>query len=41
MEWVWKLGRLAGIDVSIHATFMLIIAFVAWSHWLHGTCGEC
>jgi Zn-dependent protease len=30
------LGRFAGIDVYIHATFLLIIAFVAWSHWARG-----
>ena len=29
MKWHWKLGRFAGIDVYIHATFLLIIAFVA------------
>jgi len=36
MTWQWKLGRFAGIDVYIHATFLLIIAFVAWSHWAQG-----
>jgi len=36
MKWQWKLGRFAGIDVNIHATFLLIIAFVAWSHWSRG-----
>ena len=36
MKWQWKLGRFAGIDVYIHATFLLIIAFVAWSHWALG-----
>lgn len=36
MRWAWRLGRFAGIDVYIHATFVLIIAFVAWSHWSQG-----
>ncbi len=36
MKWQWKLGRFAGIDVYIHATFLLIIAFVGWSHWSRG-----
>ncbi|MCG3149802.1 MAG: putative zinc metalloprotease Rip3 [Verrucomicrobiae bacterium] len=36
MKWQWKLGRFFGIDVYIHATFLLIIAFVAWSHWSQG-----
>lgn len=36
MKWQWKLGRFAGIDVYIHATFLLIIVFVAWSHWAQG-----
>ena len=29
MKWSWKLGRLAGIDVRVHATFFLLIAWVA------------
>jgi Zn-dependent protease/CBS domain-containing protein len=36
MKWQWKLGRFFGIDVYVHATFLLIIAFVAWSHWAQG-----
>jgi len=34
MKWQWKLGKFAGIDVYIHATFMLLIAWVGYSHWL-------
>ena len=34
MKWQWKLGRFAGIDVYIHATFLLLIGFVGYSHWL-------
>jgi len=33
MKWQWKLGRYADIDVYIHATFVLILAFVAGSPW--------
>ncbi len=34
MKWQWKLGRFAGIDVYIHATFLLLIAWVGMSYWL-------
>ena len=34
MKWRWKLGRFAGIDVFVHATFLLIIGWVAYSYWL-------
>lgn len=39
MKWQWKLGRYADIDVYIHATFVLILAFVAWKHWALGPSG--
>jgi Zn-dependent protease/CBS domain-containing protein len=34
MRWSWKLGRFAGIDVFVHATFLLLIGWVALSYWL-------
>ena len=34
MKWQWKLGKFAGIDVYVHATFLLLIAWVGYSHWL-------
>ena len=34
MKWRWKLGRFAGIDVYIHATFLLLVGWVAYSYWL-------
>lgn len=34
MKWSWKLGRFAGIDVFIHATFLLLIGFVGISYWV-------
>jgi Zn-dependent protease/predicted transcriptional regulator len=36
MKWQFKLGRLFGIDVYVHATFLLIIGFVALQHWALG-----
>jgi len=34
MKWQWKFGTFAGIDVYIHATFLLLIGWVGYSHWL-------
>lgn len=34
MKWQWKLGTFAGIEVFIHATFLLLIGWVGYSHWL-------
>ena len=36
MKWSWKIGEFAGIGVYVHATFLLIIAWVALSHWREG-----
>jgi Zn-dependent protease len=33
MKWSWKIGSYKGIDVFIHATFLLIIAWVGLSYW--------
>lgn len=33
MKWSWKLARIAGIDVSMHATFVVLLVWVALSHW--------
>ena len=33
MKWSWKIARLWGIDVYMHATFLLIIGWVAFSYW--------
>ena len=33
MKWSWKIGRFAGIDVHIHATFLLLIAFYGFTYW--------
>jgi Zn-dependent protease len=34
MKWQWKLGRFLGIDVYVHTTFLLLIGWVGYSHWL-------
>ena len=36
MKWSWKLGEVRGIGVYIHATFLILIAFVFLSHWSEG-----
>jgi Zn-dependent protease/predicted transcriptional regulator len=33
MKWQWKLARIAGIDIYMHATFLLLIGWVALSYW--------
>jgi Zn-dependent protease len=32
--WSWRLGRIAGIDVYMHGTFLVLLAWVALSHYL-------
>ncbi|HEY9515275.1 MAG TPA: site-2 protease family protein, partial [Gemmatimonadaceae bacterium] len=29
VKWSWKLGRFAGIDVRVHATFLILLVWVA------------
>src|SRR5438445_5841881 len=37
MGWSWRVGRIAGIDVYIHFTFLLLLGWVAITHYLaHG-----
>jgi len=36
MKWSWKLGRFAGIDVYIHATFLLLVGFYGVSYGANG-----
>lgn len=33
MKWSTTIGRFAGIDVKVHATFLLILVWVAITHW--------
>lgn len=34
MKWSWKIARVEGIDVTIHATFLVFLGWVAVSYWL-------
>lgn len=36
MRWSVKIGRFFGIDVFIHVTFLLLLAFVGLTQWLGG-----
>jgi Zn-dependent protease/CBS domain-containing protein len=36
MKWSWKVGRLAGIDVYVHATFVLLMSWVVFGGWFGG-----
>ena len=37
MSWSWRIGRIAGIDVFVHFTFLLLVAWVGLSYYLaHG-----
>ena len=33
MTWSFKLARIAGIDVYIHATFLMLLGWIALVHW--------
>lgn len=33
MRWSWKIARIAGVDIYIHATFLLLIYLVGISYW--------
>lgn len=36
MKWSWKIGEFAGIGVYVHATFVLLLIWIATSYWLQG-----
>jgi Zn-dependent protease len=36
MKWSWKVAEFRGIGVYVHATFLILIAFVVASHWMAG-----
>lgn len=33
MKWSTKIGTFAGIDVYVHTTFLILIAWVGYAHW--------
>lgn len=34
MRWAWKIGNFAGIDLYVHATFVLLLLWVVIGYWL-------
>jgi len=34
MKWSWKIARFWGIDIYMHATFLLIVLWVGFSYWV-------
>ena len=36
MKWSWKIGTLAGIELRIHVTFLLLLGWVGATHWMAG-----
>ena len=37
MKWSWRIGRVFGVDLYMHATFLLLLAWVAW--WFYAKRG--
>lgn len=33
MKWSWRIGRIAGIDLYVHVTFLILVGWVALSHY--------
>jgi Zn-dependent protease len=36
MSWSWRIGRVAGIPIYVHWTFLILIAYVVYGHWSAG-----
>jgi Zn-dependent protease/predicted transcriptional regulator len=34
MKWSWKIGTFAGVVVYMHATFLLLLGWIAITHWM-------
>jgi Zn-dependent protease/CBS domain-containing protein len=39
MRWSFRIARIAGIDVRVHATFLLLLGAIAYLYGVHGTPG--
>jgi Zn-dependent protease len=35
MKWSLKIARVAGIDIYLHTTFLILVGFVALSYWFN------
>jgi Zn-dependent protease len=33
MRWSFRLGRIAGIELKVHVTFLLLLVWVGWTYW--------
>jgi Zn-dependent protease/predicted transcriptional regulator len=36
MKWAWKISRIADIDIYVHASFFILIIWIALSYWAIG-----
>ncbi len=36
MKWAWRIGRVLGVDVYVHATFLILLGWVGVTHYLVG-----
>jgi Zn-dependent protease len=34
MKWSWRIGTFGGIGIYVHATFFLLLGWIALSHWI-------
>lgn len=34
MKWSWRIGRIAGIDIFLHATFLILLAWIGIAHYV-------
>jgi Zn-dependent protease len=34
MKWSWRVGKFASIDIYVHATFILLLMWIAVMHWM-------
>lgn len=33
MKWSWKVGRIGGVDLRVHATFVLLLAWLGLARY--------